>query len=142
MEQTTLKKKRGRPAKKAVAAAPVEIPTLAVEEVKETAPAVQTQYVAKRGALTDIERSDPNIQIQGMQMLAGEILMHFKDAIKKKQLGFVEELKLFHEIAPYLGYTTGGNKLPADVGLETQARKFVEINQRVRVVEQRLVSKS
>lgn len=139
MERTALTKKRGRPKKAAAQFAQDEAniqsaELVPVEEIRSCAP------VKHRGRLSSEELCDTNHQLSSMQELGGNILFHFSQQIKNKELDFKQELELFKIISPYLGYDSVGNKTAEDKGLDAYARKYVEVSQRIKVVERKCVA--
>lgn len=143
MEQTVLNKpRRGRAAKLAA---------LQEEQKKNEEIAVveaeEIEYTPKRsmrtvGKPSKEERADSDMQKREMRLMAGYILLHFKQAVVQKKLDFNQELQLFKEISKYLGYANDGNKRQEDVGMDTLAMKYVEINARIKNVSGKSAAKS
>lgn len=75
---------------------------------------------------------DTDEQVACMRDMAGMMLKRWKRAIEKKQLTLDEEIKLFKEIKPYLGYGTVGNKSQTDIGMDTLAIKYIEVSSHIK----------
>ncbi len=130
MEQNRIKTETEQAAK---AAAPVvDVPTADVEVVSENDYPISKRSPRTVGKPTNAERSDTDLQKQDMRLMAGHILLHFKQAVIKKELSFQEELQLFKEISKYLGYANDGNKTAEDIGMDTFAMKYLEINTKIK----------
>lgn len=125
MEQVTLTEER--------AAAEVAVPVEDVVHVEEQLAETEGKYIDRRstrvaGRPSKETRADTDMQKSDMRLIAGYILLHFRQAVIKKELDFNQELQLFKTIAPFLGYNSEGNKLSKDVGMDVLAMKYLEVS--------------
>lgn len=135
MEQTTLKMQKEQATE---VAAPIAV--METEEVLDNFP------VAKRspnfvGKPTNGKRADVDSQKQQMRLIAGDILLHFKKKVHNNELTLDEEIKVFNSISKYLGYPSEGNKTVEDIGMDTFAMKYLEIDTRVKNVAKNTAAK-
>lgn len=111
------------------------------EQVAEPAPLAELNYpIDKRscktvGRITNEEKADVDFQKNEMRLIAGSVLRHFRRMVDNKELTFNQELQLFKEVSKYLGYNTDGNKSAEDIGMDTFAMKFLEVNARIKKAE-------
>ena len=75
---------------------------------------------------------DADEQVSCMRDMAGTMLRRWKRAVEKNELSLDEEIKLFKEIKPFLGYGTVGNKTQADIGMDTLAIKYIEVSSHIK----------
>jgi len=146
--ETMTKRKPGRPKKEQASqeAAPIAeaitkedaIAMLNTEEVVEVE---DDMAIETRGRMSDEERSDTDRQKVEMKLIGGLLLKHFREAIKNKELDFNQELQLFKSISPYLGYTKDGNKIAEDIGMDSFAMRYLEVNARIKTAAGRQSAK-
>lgn len=114
-------------------AAPIE--DIATVESVELAPTGGKQI---RRRMTKEEKeellADLGEQQKNMQIMAGMMLQRFKSAIENKELDFEQEIKLFREIKPFLGYNASGSKIAADIGMDSFALKYIELSSHINSV--------
>lgn len=115
----------------------VEIPTESVEVVNSGDYPLDKRSPRGVGKPSNAERADIDLQKKDMRLMAGHILLHFKQAVIKKELDFTQELQLFKELSKYIGYSNDGNKIAEDVGMDTFAMKYLEINTKIKSVAEK-----
>lgn len=120
----------------------------AIATIPEGSPAVvegetETINLHKENAGRPSEEDcvDVDRQKVEMKLIGGIILQHFKAALKNKELDFNQELQLFKTISPYLGYNKDGNKIAEDVGMDSFAMRYLEVNAKIKSVQGKRVSK-
>ncbi len=139
MEPEQLKKEQEQPQ---VEATPViEIPTESVEVVNRGDYPLDKRSSRGAGKPTNAERADIDLQKRDMRLMAGHILLHFKQMVIRKELDFSQELQLFKELSKYIGYSNDGNKIAEDVGMDTFAMKYLEINTKIKSVAEKQSTK-
>ena len=123
-----------------------EAPIEEVVEVIDSLPAPKEEdAVAVKNErpmrLTREQRSDTDLQLTEIKGIVGDVLIHMRQAVQKKQLDFNQELKLLTTFAPYLGYDKVGNKTAEDIGMDSFAMKYIEINAHVKTAQEKSISK-
>lgn len=139
MEQEQIKREPEQPT---IEVTPVvEIPTESVEVVSRGDYPLDKRSSRGAGKPTNAERADIDLQKRDMRLMAGHILLHFKQMVIRKELDFSQELQLFKELSKYIGYSNDGNKIAEDIGMDTFAMKYLEINTKIKSVAEKQTTK-